>query len=151
MNYILDSSVFFTDYPVLFPAYTTPSVIGELADLRSKCRFESLAELGLQVREPEAGSVFRIKEAAGMSGDQAVLSPADKDILALALELGGVIITDDYAIQNVAHHLGLGTLPIHQRPARKRIWKFRCTGCGRYYHNTGECPVCGASIKRKLK
>jgi UPF0271 protein len=151
MNYILDSSVFFSDYPVRFPAYTTPSVIDELIDLRSKCRFDSLVVSGLVVREPESESVLKIQEVSARSGDQPVLSPADKDVLALALDLGGVIVTDDFSVQNVAHHLGIETRSILQRPARTRVWKFRCSGCGRYYRNTGECPVCGSAIKRKLK
>jgi UPF0271 protein len=80
-----------------------------------------------------------------------VLSPADRDILALALELGAVLITDDFAVQNVAHRLGIATRSIRQRPARAIRWRYRCSGCGRYWQEPGDCPVCGAQIKRKIK
>jgi len=93
----------------------------------------------------------RFQEAAGRTGDVSVLSPTDFDLISLALELNGTIITDDFAVQNVARKLGITTMPIHQRSARARVWKFRCSGCGRYYPKTGECPVCGSLIKRKLK
>jgi UPF0271 protein len=148
---ILDSSVFFSDFPVEFPAYTTHSVVAELIDLRSKCRYEVFLASGLIVRQPGQEFLGRTTEAAGQTGDVSVLSPADFDILSLALELNGTIVTDDFAVQNVARKLGISILPIHQRSARARIWKFRCSGCGRYFPKTGECPVCGSLIKRKLK
>jgi len=149
--YILDASVFFSSFPVGPGSYTTPSVEGELADLASKCRFDLLADQAMHVRAPDPRAVDDIREASRRSGDLPVLSGTDIDLLALATELGGTIVTDDYAIQNVAIHLGIAVLPIHQRPAEKRTWKYRCPGCGRYYKDVGECPVCGANIKRKRK
>ena len=137
--------------PVSFPAYTTPSVIGELQDLRSKCRYDTLTVSGLVTREPDPSFVPRVQDAAGKTGDLPVLSGTDIDILCLALELGGTIVSDDYAVQNVARKLGVATSPIQFRPARQRVWKFRCSGCGRYYDASGDCLVCGAPIKRKLK
>jgi UPF0271 protein len=151
MNYILDASVFFSGFPVGPGSFTTPSVAGELADLASKCRFDLLTDQGLQVRGPDPLTVLNVREASRRSGDLPVLSETDLDLLALATELEGTIVTDDYAIQNVANHLQIPVLPVHQRPAVKRTWKYRCPGCGRYYKDTGECPVCGAIIKRKRK
>lgn len=148
---ILDSSVFFSDFPAEFPAYTTPSVVAELLDLRSKCRYEAFLASGLIVMHPGMECLGHVKEAAGRTGDASVLSMTDFDLLSLALELNGTIVTDDFAVQNVARKLGITTIPIHQRSARARVWKFRCSGCGRYFPKTGECPVCGALIKRKLK
>ncbi|HVP95229.1 MAG TPA: PIN domain-containing protein [Methanoregulaceae archaeon] len=151
MNHILDTSVFFSAFPVGPGSFTTPSVAEELADLASKCRFDLLADQTMQVRDPDPQAVLKIREVSRQSGDLPVLSETDIDILALASELGGAIVTDDYAIQNVAKHLKIPVIPIHQRPAAKRTWKYRCPGCGRYFKNTGECPVCGAIIRRKIK
>ena len=148
---VLDSPVFFTEIAVSFPAYTTPTVVDELQDLRSRCRYDTLVVSGLVTREPDPAFVPRVQEAAGKTGDLPVLSATDIDILCLALEIGGTIVTDDYAVQNVARMLGIATSPVQFRPARERVWKFRCSGCGRYYQAPGECPVCGAPIKRKLK
>jgi endoribonuclease Nob1 len=151
MNYILDTSVFFSAFPVEPGSFTTPSVAGELGDLASKCRFDLLAGGTIQVRDPDPQAVLKIREVSRHSGDLPVLSDTDIDLLALAAELGGAIVTDDYAIQNVANHVGIPVIPIHQRTAAKRTWKYRCLGCGRYYKDIGECPVCGAIIKRKRK
>ncbi|MFZ0005321.1 MAG: nucleotide-binding protein [Methanoregula sp.] len=151
MKYILDASFFFANYPLTGEYYTTPSVVDELLDLASKCRFDLLTESGLQVRLPDAGERARILVAAEKSGDLQVISGTDCDVLALAGELGATIVTDDFAIQNVASGLGIPVLSLQQRQAKKIQWKFRCSGCGRYFKTDGECPVCGSAIKRKLK
>ena len=151
MTLVLDASVFFSEIPVEGPAWTTPSVVGELADLHAKCRFEALAAMGLSVREPRAEDLARVAAAAVRTGDAGVLSATDREILALALELSAVLVTDDFAVQNVAHRLGIETRSIRQRAARAIRWRYRCSGCGRYWREPGDCPVCGAAIKRKLK
>jgi endoribonuclease Nob1 len=151
MIHILDASVFFSDYPAGPSSCTTPSVVAELVDLRSKCRFEVLSAEGLSIREPEPSALTEVRQMSAKSGDLPVLSQTDFDLLAVAVETGGVIVTDDFALQNVARHLGIQTKPILQRPARKRTWKFRCCGCGRYSDREGECQVCGAPVKRTLK
>ncbi|WP_292394662.1 NOB1 family endonuclease [Methanoculleus sp. UBA303] len=151
MTLVLDASVFFSEMPVEGPAWTTPSVVGELGDLHAKCRFEALSATVLAVREPREEDQVRVEAAAVRTGDAGVLSATDRDILALALELSAVLVTDDFAVQNVAHRLGIETQSIQQRPARAIRWRYRCSGCGRYWREPGECRVCGAPIKRKLK
>jgi UPF0271 protein len=151
MKCVLDSTVFFTDYPVNGECYTTPSAVEELVDLKSKCRYGQLTDAGLTVRSPSAQELARVKETARISGDLPVISGTDCDLLALAGELGATIFTDDFAIQNVAATMGISVQPLRQRAAKKRVWKYRCTGCGRYFKTDGECPVCGSNIKRKLK
>lgn len=151
MTLVLDASIFFSEIPVESPAWTTPSVVEELGDFHAKCRFEVLAATGLRVREPREEDRVRVEAAALATGDTGVLSGTDRDILALALELSAVLVTDDFAVQNVAHRLGIETRSIRKRPARAIRWRYRCSGCGRYWREPGDCPVCGAAIKRKLK
>jgi UPF0271 protein len=105
----------------------------------------------LRVQSPTEESKKRVISAAETTKDRAVISGTDRDLLALALDLGAALYTDDFAIQNVALVLGVNTVPILQRKARRVHWKYRCSGCGRYADHDGECPVCGAAIKRKLK
>jgi UPF0271 protein len=151
MTLVLDASAFFTEIPFEGPISTTPSVVAELTDTHAKCRFTALAAVGLRVREPREEDLARVDAAALRTGDAGVLSGTDREILALALELSAVLVTDDFAVQNVAHRLGIETRSIRQRPARPIRWRYRCTGCGRYWREPGDCPVCGAAIKRKLK
>lgn len=86
------------------------------------------------------------------------LSRADASVLALALDLHKegktpIIVSDDYAVQNVAEGAGisyqsLATLGIRQ----KFDWTFYCPACFRRYPGAGDlevCPVCGTKLKRK--
>jgi UPF0271 protein len=151
MKAVLDASVFFSEFSVSGEAFTTPSVCDELVDIRSKGNFEKWCALGLQVVSPEPEDLRRVADAAATSRDKSVISATDADLLALALGLDAVLYTDDFAIQNVALVLGVKTSPIQQRKARRVHWKYRCSGCGRYFDHDGECAICGAAIKRKLK
>ena len=151
MRSVLDTSLFFTEYPLSGDLFTTPSVIAELTDLRSKCRYETLLAQGLLVSEPDKDSLARVQEAAYRVGDAERLSQTDSDILALAFDLGATILSDDFAVQNVALVLSIPVQPVQQRGAKKRVWKFRCSGCKRFYRASGECPVCGSPIKRTIK
>jgi len=148
---VLDASAFFLDLSLSGEIYSAPAVVAELRDLRAKCRFDLLEQQGLRVIQPGDQSLSEVKSAARRTGDQGVLSPADEEVLALALDIGGDICTDDFALQNVAKELGIAVHPIQQRRAFRVQWKYRCAGCGRYYKEPGECLVCGAQIKRKLK
>ena len=148
---VLDASFFFGDFPAEGDIFTVPSVVEELRDIRAKGNFEKWCARGLRVQSPSGENRKRVISAAGTTKDITVISGTDRDLLALALDLGAELYTDDFAIQNVAHVLKVKTIPILQRKARLVHWKYRCSGCGRYAEQNGECPVCGAAIKRKLK
>ncbi|WP_292346824.1 MULTISPECIES: NOB1 family endonuclease [unclassified Methanoregula] len=151
MNAVLDTGFFFGDFPAEGALFTVPSVVEELKDIRAKGNFEKWLARGLKVQPPADESIGRVTAAAEKTRDLPVISGTDRDLLALALDLGAELHTDDFAIQNIAHVLGVKTVPILQRKARRVHWKYRCSGCGRYADHDGECPVCGAAIKRKLK
>jgi endoribonuclease Nob1 len=151
MNAVLDASFFFGDFPAEGDTFTVPSVIDELKDIRAKGNFEKWCARGLRVQSPTEESKKQVISAAGTTKDVTVISGTDRDLLALALDLGAPLYTDDFAIQNVALVLGVKTISLLQRKARRVHWKYRCSGCGRYADHDGECPVCGAAIKRKLK
>lgn len=151
MRYIIDSTLFFTEFATSGAMFTTPSVIAELRDLRSKGRYETLLAGGLTVCPPSFENRKRVTDAAARTGDIGRLSETDTDLLTLALDLDGTLITDDFAVQNVAHALDISVQPVRQRRAKRRTWKFRCTGCRQYADGPGDCPVCGAQIKRTIK
>ncbi len=151
MRYAVDASFFFSELCLDGELFTPPSVVEELADGRSRCRLEALLACGLSVAVPSPESGSRVTTAALETGDHSRLSAADLDLLALSLDLGATVVSDDYAVQNVALRLGLGVKGILQRKARPRLYRFRCPGCGRRYPEAGDCPACGTSLKRSLK
>jgi UPF0271 protein len=151
MKKVLDTSAFFGDAKYDGELFTTWSVVAELKDLTSKIRFDLLRHEGLEVLEPDTDAGLRARDAAAASGEREALSPADIDVLALAVQIGAAVVTDDYAIQNVARRLRVTVIPLHQKGTSGIRWRFRCTGCGRYFREQGDCPVCGAPVKRRIK
>ena len=151
MKSVLDASAFFSDIPFEGELYTTPDVVAELRDLRSKARCDLLIGSGLRVWDPDPAGLSRVREAAGKSGEACALSGTDVGVLALALQIGAAVRTDDYALQNVARVMGIPVRPILQKGARNIRWRYRCSGCKKYYPAPGQCPICGATVERNLK
>ncbi len=110
-------------------------------------------EEGLRIFRPSGSSLKTVRDTAARTGDLEKLSSTDMDVIAVALETGGTIITDDFAIENVASRLGLKFLGADLKPISREIkWQFRCTGCGkRFSSHREECPVCGHEVKRIVK
>jgi len=147
---VLDASAFIHDYATTEPTASVPQVRDELT-AGSVYRFDAMEGAGMRLQLPDPASVARVQQAASASGDLATLSGTDVQLLAAALELGGVLVTDDYAMQNVADGLGLETEVIARGGIDEvRVWGFQCAGCGRSFDERHDrCPVCGAELTRK--
>lgn len=147
---VLDSSFFFLDIPIAGTKFAVPpSVVAEMKDLRSKSKLDAMLEDGrLFVSEASPSTRKRVVAASKKSGDYGVISETDCDVVALALEIGGIVVTDDFALSNTAQTLGLTVIPVQMRRAKKRQWKYRCTGCLKFCDAPGVCDVCGSEIIR---
>lgn len=135
-------------------SWTTPSVLAEVRPGGATGRrAEQLAAAGLHVQAPTEDARRRVKAAADNAGVMGRLSPADVDILALSLDVQGLLLTDDYTVQDLADRLGARwQAATTQGIQHQATWRGRCSGCGRWYppKRAGqECPVCGAEIRRK--
>ncbi|NPA74897.1 MAG: DNA-binding protein [Euryarchaeota archaeon] len=99
---------------------------------------------------PEKNWIEKVKITAKKTGDLEVLSATDIALLALAAQEHAILITDDYAMQNVAKAMGIEYISAQMRGIKeKRKWKWRCASCGRYYRKKyDECPVCGGRLRR---
>ena len=143
---VADSSVFICGKGFEGEVVTVPGVEGELLDIGSRMRLQIS---GARIEPPSRDALARARAGAERTGDAAVLSEVDLEILAKALELSARLATDDYALQNAALHLGLQVEPIAM-PRIRRIAKrtCRCPGCGRPLEGE-ECPVCGTPAKKR--
>ncbi len=105
----------------------------------------------MHVHVPDADAVDRVRDAAADTGDDGVLSDTDRRLVAAALELDATLVTDDYAVQNVADRLGVDCRVIAQEGiTERRDWQFQCAGCGRTFDDDRDrCPVCGSGLSRK--
>ena len=145
---VLDSSAFFSmDNLPEEEHVCPPGVIRELENHGDP----RLALWGDMVRVSDCSreSLAKVDEAASRSGDDARLSPVDRTVLALALDVDGTIWSDDYSIQNVARILGIGFKPVGMEGIKKVVkWNYKCTGCGKWYKdNQPDCPICGSALK----
>ena len=147
MKYVLDTSALFAMQDLPPDPVTTPGVISELKKYGDqRLRYW---EDRLPVSMPSSGSMKKVKELATETGDDARLSPVDMEVLALAIDLKGIILTDDYSIQNLARVLGLKYKTVGFKGIEEVIhWKYRCRGCGRIFDkNMPDCPICGSQLR----
>lgn len=157
--FILDTSAIFSGKSISLDnntLVTTPGISKEInTGGRDYRTFQYLMEKGLNINMPSKESITKIDRISEETGDKDRLSIADKEILALALDINGdankeaIIITDDYSIQNVAHILKIKFVTISQRGITKKFkWIYRCSGCGKKFEeNIKTCPICGATTK----
>ena len=147
---VLDSSAFIEEYTTGDDIATVPEVREELVDEHAY-RFEALEGGGMHVHLPEEATVERVQRAARETGDLDVLSETDVRLIAAAFELDAALVTDDYAMQNVAGHLDIRTVAVGQDGiTEQRDWRFQCAGCGRTFEeNHDRCPICGSDLSRK--
>ncbi len=152
---ILDASAFYAGVPfrISEDCFTTSLVYYEIKHIKKN--HDALGTLletnRLKIREPDSESTKRAINASKETGDFPQLSKQDISIIALCIEMNGQIISDDFAISNVAKNLGLGILPIMTKGIKDvGKWVHYCPGC-RTNHSSGtECPACGTPLKRKL-
>ena len=150
---VLDSSALFygKDLPPEFDLVITPGVASELRRHGMEERLELLLATRVTVLSPSKHSLAKVISEGERTGDARRLSATDKELLALALELGYELVTDDYSVQNLASALGVRFKGIEQKGITRVIsWKSRCVGCGKVFDaEVAECDVCGSSTKMK--
>ncbi len=120
-----------------------------MRDIASQIFFQ---QSGVVIESPREELLRQVREAALESRDE--LSPVDLELLAKALEYRRecILVTDDYAIQNLARRLEIQVKNITQPRIRRVVtWEWECQGCRRRYTAGGDCPVCGSPLKRRWK
>jgi UPF0271 protein len=142
-----------------YDSYSVPEVTEELRQQTGPSyRLAVSSSSGkMKIQTPTPTSLTEVSGKARMLGDKVVLSKADTSVLALALDLSKagqipIIVSDDYAVQNVAEALSLGYQSLATFGIRERFnWIFYCPACFRRYRSgdTEVCLVCGTRLKRK--
>jgi len=111
---------------------------------------------------PSTESVQESTVIARKTGDLDGLSETDLHLLALAIELGGHLHTDDYRLQNLCKTAGVRWSPVvSEGISDVWNWEIRCRGCGALVagaENTrpasqeiGVCPECGSELRTVKK
>jgi len=144
--YILDTCAFLTQNHPEGEIATISEIESELNNRQSKQYFTNMKEIGLKIREPKVDSIENIRKNSEETGDLGVLSSIDLKILALAYEMRGTIVSDDFAIQNVALHMGVEFTSCSGNEIKElRKWKYRCSACrAEALEKVDSCSVCGS-------
>ncbi|MFB6166871.1 MAG: NOB1 family endonuclease, partial [Candidatus Nanohaloarchaea archaeon] len=129
-EYVLDANVFIHAVDLSLPfenPVTTPGVVEELESEEPGKRFE----FGdVDVYQPSPDALDRVREEAERMGED--VSDIDVEVLALALERDATVVSDDYAVQNLASRLGIE----YEGFAKDEIededveWRRVCRNCG---------------------
>ena len=160
---LLDTSAFISGYEMLDASLehlTVPEVAEELREgSLTRLRLENAQRSGrLKIFFPEPKYLEEVETITLQLGEREVLSAADKQLLALGLQVkdgGGepVIVSDDYSVQNTADRMSLGFQSLSTRGIQRRFeWTIYCPGCRRVFEEPqrgGVCPICGTQLKRK--
>ena len=151
---VLDSSAFYAGIPFSSnePSYTTSLVYSEIEHIKKDHgAIQVLIETKrLMICDPEHQFIITANNSAKKSGDIPNLSNEDISIIALSLQLKAELVTDDFAISNVAKSLGIRVIPVMTNGIKNIItWKYYCPGCKTNFSKITECPRCGNRLKRK--
>ena len=150
---ILDTCAFLTQKHPNGEFATVPGIKSEIVNRQSRQYFENMLATHLKVMKAQKDSYDVVNKEAKETGDYDVLSKVDMDILALGYECKGTIITDDFAIQNVALALELKFLSCSGKViSEKRAWRYKCTACNHKEKvKLKNCSVCGNEEIRRIK
>jgi len=152
---ILDASAFYAGIPfsTTDEFFTTSLIFDEIKHIKKN--HDAIGTLmetkRLKISDPDAEFVDKIKAASKKTGDFNQLSKQDISVIALCLQMNGEIITDDFAISNVAKNLNLKVSPLMTSGINDvGNWIHYCPGCKKNFESGSECPLCGTQLKRKL-
>jgi UPF0271 protein len=142
-----------------FESYSVPEVTDELRQQTGPFyRLNvSTASGKMRIQSPTRSSFSEVLGEARALGDKVVLSTTDASIVALALDLRKegktpIIVSDDYAVQNVAEALKLNYQSLATFGIRQKFnWVLYCPACFKQYPNDNaqDCLICGTKLKRK--
>ena len=151
--YVLDTCAFLSQKHPDGKLITISQIESEIHNKQSLQYFLNLKEIGLKIREPSKRNLEIIKSNAERTGDLDVLSDIDQKILAIAYETKSTIVSDDFAIQNVALYMNIEYISCSGKTIKElRKWKYKCSACNFISNNkNSECITCGSKDIFRIK
>lgn len=151
---ILDATSFYAGIPFSSQdiSYTTPLIFEEIKHIKKEQgAIDILIESNrLKIIDPEGTYIKIVLKKSQETGDYQRLSKEDISVIALCLQLGGELVTDDFSLSNVAKHMNLKVLPVMTKGADKVNWTYFCSGCKTSFSKISICPICGNKLRRRL-
>ena len=170
--YIFDANIFLTgiDFNIIEGIiYTTPSIVDEVKASKylEKNRnilnkiYAAIEAKKLKIKLPKDIYISKVIETSKKTGDFKALSDADKDLIALTLELikntDGVVqvYSNDYSVENVCDELNIRFSSLYKNGIESKIiWQIFCPHCKKIYKAEDLnqlCEICGTKLRRRPK
>lgn len=152
---VYDASAFYAGIPFASaqPGYTTTLVFEEIKHIKqSHGALDVLLDTGrLQIRDPDSENISFVTNYSKKTGDFQKLSNADISAVALAIQINGELVSDDFAISNLAKNLGILVIPSMTKGIKiVGKWRYFCPACKKEFSSVQNCPNCATKLKRRL-
>ena len=156
VNFALDAPAFYQGFHLHSnnTCITTGLVFEEISHIQEKFSvLESLiSNKRIVILEPDEKTIEMINSIITQIGETR-LSKADISIIALAKESNATLVTDDFAICNLAKTLAIELLNLGTKGIKDtRKWIKFCKSCGKGYPPTQKvCSLCGNKLRTRFK
>ena len=151
---VLDATAFYAGLPFHSQDkyYVTSSVYDEIKHIKKN--HDALEILlnskRLIIQEPREESFKKVRDIAKKTGDLISLSEQDISCIGLSLELNAELISDDFAVSNVAKQIGIKIEPLMTKGIKTiGKWVHYCSSCG-VSAKKSVCPNCGNKLRKKI-
>ncbi|MFX1344005.1 MAG: NOB1 family endonuclease [Promethearchaeota archaeon] len=170
--FIFDTNIFLTGIDFnLFNGiiYTTPKIIEEIKVRKYEDKNRNILNKieaaanskKLIITRPLEKYLYMVEQKSKTTGDYQALSEADKELIALSLEIreehneNAKIYSNDYSIENVCSEINIPFASLYKNGIdSKIIWEIYCPFC-KSIHKPEDlnrlCEKCGSKLKRRPK
>jgi UPF0271 protein len=144
----------------IYNIFTVPEVIDEIKNEENvKIILKNAIDNNIiLIRQAKNKFLLKVTNLSKETGDINKLSDTDIKLLSLAIELSEkfnvFLLTDDYAIQNIAKKMNIKIKMIKEKGISKIInWEKYCPACFKQYNSNylDSCIVCGTKLKIRPK
>jgi UPF0271 protein len=155
-KFALDATAFYQGFHLRsnIACITTGLVFAEISHIQSKLSIldSLISTRRIMIFQP-SDSTLRIVRSAVKQIGETRLSDADISIVALAKEFNTTLVTDDFAVCNLAKTLSIDLLNLGTKGIRdRRKWVRFCKSCGTGYPPTQTiCLLCGNKLRVRYK
>ena len=151
---VLDATAFYAGIPFSSQDsyYVTTMVYDEIKHIKENhSALEILLDSKrLVIHDPDITSEEKVRYTAKETGDLQSLSNEDISSISLSLEFNTALISDDFAVSNVAKQLGIEIIPLMTKGIKTvGKWIHYCPSCG-ISSSKSICQNCGNKLRKKL-
>lgn len=155
-RFALDATAFYQGFHLRsnITCITTGFVFAEISHIQSNLSIldSLISNRRIMIFQPSDNTLRTVRLVVKQIGETQ-LSDADISIVALAKECNATLVTDDFAVCNLAKTLSIDLLNLGTKGIRdRRKWVKFCKSCGRGYPPTQTiCSLCGNKLRVRYK